>query len=337
VSTLRTKMTELLTRDRKREYLNLCTQNYAEAVSIAQELFPEQYEKANTGMDTFDSFYDKAIEAKERGNTQEEIRILETAVHHGSAMPYCYERLAILHSKQENYEQAYEVCVKWFDSVFWKLPNASTSSLRLLDRLEKLREKVITKMCISLEKAHVKGVPEYIKRLRANANSANFEDFHLEGRAALMFSKAGLDVTMRDSPDLAVRFNNEQFYAEVKHFRLKKQDQYGDTVPPAWEQIYNVAKDKIKQYKEHSPNILVIENSTDHIEELDIPTAIDRINQDVRSGKCPGLAKLNGILLITLHWYNISQERQVYFRQTSNPAISLSRELFFLLDDIHHG
>jgi len=330
-------MAELLTRDRKREYLNLCTQNYAEAVSTAQELFPEQYEKANTGMDPFDSFYNKAIEAKERGNTQEEIRILETAVHHGSAMPYCYERLAILHSKQENYEQAYKVCVKWFDSVFWKLPNASTSSLRLLDRLEKLREKVITKMCISLEKAHVKSVPEYIKGLRANANGANFEDFHLEGRAALMFSKAGLDVTMRDSPDLAVRFNNEQFYAEVKHFRLKKRDQHGDTVPPAWGQIYNVAEDKVKQYKEHSPNILVIENSTDHIEELDIPTAIDTINQDVRSGKCPGFARLNGILLITLYWYNISQERQVYFRQTSNPAISLSRELFFLLDDIRHG
>jgi hypothetical protein len=108
VSTLRTKMTELSTRDRKREYLNLCTQNYAEGVSIAQELFPEQYEKANTGMDPFYSFYDKAIEAKERGNTQEGIRILETAVHHGSAMPYCYEWLAILHSKQENYEQTYE-------------------------------------------------------------------------------------------------------------------------------------------------------------------------------------------------------------------------------------
>ena len=196
---------------------------------------------------------------------------------------------------------------------------------------------IITSMCIRLEKAHVKGVPEYIEKLRANANSANFEDFHLEGEAAIMFSKAGLDMTMRDSPDLAVRFNNEQFYAEVKHFRLKKQDQYGDTVPPAWKQFYDVAEKKIKQYKEHAPNILVIENSTDHIEELDIPTAIDRINQDVRSGKCPGFAKLNGILLITLYWYNISQKRRVYFRPISNPAVSLNRELFFLLDDIRLG
>ena len=194
---------------------------------------------------------------------------------------------------------------------------------------------IITSMRISLGKAHVQGVPEYIKNLRANSNNnEHFEDVRLEGRAALMFSKAGLGVTMRESPDLALKFNNEQFYAEVKHFRLKKQDQYGDTVPPAWKQVYNVAKDKIKQYKEHSLNILVIENNDDRIEELNIPTAIDGINQDVRSGKCPGFAKLNGILLISLDWYNISQKRQVYFRPTTNPAVALRRELFFLLDDI---
>jgi hypothetical protein len=356
VSTLRTKMTELLTRDRKRQYLNLCTENYAEAVSIAQELFPEQHEKANTGMDPFDSLYDKAIEAKERGNTQEEIRILETAVHHGSAMPYCYERLAILHSKQENYEQAYEVCVKWFDSVFWKLPNASTSSLRLLDRLEKLREKVITKMCVSLEKAHVKGVPEYIERLRANANSSNFDDFVLEGRAALMFSKAGCEVTIQDPPDLALRLNNEQFYAEVKHFREKEQDRidaakmsepgdylepYGDTFPlegkHAWEQVYDVAKKKIDQYREYVPNILVIESSSTSVEDTEIAGAVDMINEDVHSGKCMGFAKLNGILLITVDWYNIPQRRKVFFYRTSNAAVSLSRELSSLLDKICLG
>jgi len=197
---------------------------------------------------------------------------------------------------------------------------------------------IIRNMSISLEKAHVQGVPEYIKKLQANSNNKdNFEDVRREGKAAIMFSKAGLDVTMRESPDLALRFNNEQFYAEVKHFRLKKQDQYGDTVPPAWKQFYDVAKKKIKQYKEHAPYILVIENNNDRIEDLDIPKAIDMINQDVRSDKCTGFAKLNGILLRMLDWYNISQKRQVYFRPISNPAVSLNRELFFLLDDIRLG
>jgi len=197
---------------------------------------------------------------------------------------------------------------------------------------------IITSMSISLEKAHVQGIPEYIKRLRNNSSNDDiFQDLLVERRAALMFRQANCGVTIQESPDLAVKFNNEQFYAEVKHFRLKKQDQYGDTVPPAWKQVYNVAKRKIKQYKEHSSTILVIGNNNDCIEELDIPTAIDRINQDVRSGECPGFARLNGILLISLDWYNISQKRKVYFYPTSNPAVSLSRELFFLLDDIRLG
>ena len=196
-------------------------------------------------------------------------------------------------------------------------------------------DNIITNMCIRLEEAHVEGVPEYIKKLRDNANnSEKFADFYLEGRAAIMFSQAGLDVTLRDAPDLALKLNNEQFYSEVKHFRIKKQDQYGDIVPPAWKQFYDVAKKKIKQYKEHAPYILVIGNNNDRIEDLDIPGAIDMINEDVRSGECLGLAKLNGILLIMLDWYNISQKRRVYFRRTSNPAVSLRRELFFLLDDI---
>lgn len=192
-------------------------------------------------------------------------------------------------------------------------------------------------MRTKLEKAGVHGVTEYIKNLQANSNSKNFEDFLLEGTAALMFKQAGCIVIIREPkepPDLFLKFNNEEFYAEVKHFRLKKQDQYGDTVPPAWEQVYNVAKKKIAQYKEHASNILVIENNDDRIEELDIPKTIDTINEDVRFGKCPEFAKLNGILFILLDWYNISQKRQAYFRPTSKPAVSLRHELFFLLDDI---
>jgi len=213
---------------------------------------------------------------------------------------------------------------------------------------------IITNMRTSLEKAHVLGIPEYIKNLQAISDS--LEDFRLEGEAAIMFSKAGFSVNMQDSPDLALKYNNEQLYAEVKHFRTKEQDRiddirmsepgdelvpYGDTFPSqgrhAWEQIYDVAKKKITQYKEHAPNILVIESSSTSIGDTEIPTAVDMINKDVRSGKCLEFAKLNGILLITVDWYNISQGRRVYFFRTSNPAVSLSRELSDLLDDIRSG
>ena len=222
---------------------------------------------------------------------------------------------------------------------------------------------IITSLRIRLEKAHVKGILEYIEKLRANANSPNFEDFRLEGEAAIMFTKAGFDVTMRDSPDLALKFNNEEFYAEVKHFRKKEQDRiddakmsdpncrvdefgpylmpYGDTFPlegkHAWEQVYDVAKDKIEKYKEHAPYILVIESSSTSVEDTEIPTVIDTINEDVRYGKCPGFAKLNGILL-AVDWNNISHQwRNVHFFPTSNPAVPLSRELLSLLENIYFG
>ena len=118
----------------------------------------------------------------------------------------------------------------------------------------------IIKICVELETLGVQGVPKYKQRLMDNSESTNFEDFLLEGRAALMFRKAGFGVTLREAPDLALEFNGEQLYAEVKHFRLKEQDlidnakmselgdilvPYGDTVlmegKPAWEQVYNVA------------------------------------------------------------------------------------------------
>ncbi len=190
---------------------------------------------------------------------------------------------------------------------------------------------IIINMRIDLEKARVEGVLEYIKNLQANSDSPNFKDFYLEGVTALMFARAGCSVTIRERkepPDLALRFNNEQFYAEVKHFREGTH---------AWEEVYDVAKKKLYQYKEHAPNILVIESSSACIEDTEVLTTINTINEDVRSGKCPEFAKLNGILLTTLGWYNISQGRGVFFYRASNPSVSLGRELFFLLGGIRHG
>ena len=138
MSTLRTKMIELIEQARKREYLNLCIQNYTKAVEIIRDLYPEYYR----GGDPFDNLYNEAMEKKKLKATQEEIRILETAIANDSIMPYCYERLVILYSKQQNYKRAYEVGMKWFDAGFWRIPNSATSSLHLLDGLGKLERKI---------------------------------------------------------------------------------------------------------------------------------------------------------------------------------------------------
>jgi hypothetical protein len=230
--------------------------------------------------------------------------------------------------------------------------------MEVLARKEREMDDIITRMRISLEKAHVEGISEYIKNLLANSKSEHFEDFLLEGRAALMFSQAGCKVAIRESPDLALKFNNEQFYAEVKHFREKNQDKsdavrmsglddedelepYGETFSlegkHACEQVHEVAIKKLNQYEEHAPNILVIESSSTCIEDTEIHSVIDMINEDVRSGKRTGLAKLNGILLITVDEFNISQWRKVFFYRTGNPTVTLSKELLHLLDNIRFG
>ena len=172
-----------------------------------------------------------------------------------------------------------------------------------------------------------------------------------------MFRKAGLGVTLREAPDLALESNNEQLYAEVKHFRLKEQDLiddakmsepsktlvlYGDTVPmeskPAWEQVYNVAKDKVSQYKENVPNILVVEsNSPNCIDDVVIPTVVNMVDEAVCSGECPGFSRLNGILLVSLDCYNISQKRNAFFFLTGKPDVPLTPEVLNLLSRIYSG
>jgi len=215
----------------------------------------------------------------------------------------------------------------------------------------------INRICAELERWGVQGIPEYKQKLMDNSASANFKDFLLEGKAALMFREQCFRVTLREAPDLALEFNGGQLYAEVKHFRLKKQDlidnakmsepgdelvPYGDTVPlegkPAWKQVYNVAKSKIRQYKQDAPNILVVESSSPNcIEETEISTAVEMVNEAVCSGKCPGLGRLNGILFVSLERYNISHKRRAFFYSTGKPDVSIPPQILVLLKEIRLG
>lgn len=214
----------------------------------------------------------------------------------------------------------------------------------------------IANVCADLEKAGVQGVSEYKRRLMGNSESTKFEDYLLEGRAALMFRKAGFGVILREAPDLAIEFDSEQLYAEVKHFRLKTQDldddakmkepgefsvPYGDTVPtegkPAWEQVFDVSKRKISQYKENVPNILVIESNSDCIDDLITHDAVDMVDEAICSGECPGLGRLNGILFVSPDSYNISQKRNTFFYSTSKPDVPLTPEVLNLLSRISLG
>jgi len=208
-----------------------------------------------------------------------------------------------------------------------------------------MTDNIISKYESKLQDAGAENVSEYIEKLGSNKNNTDvFEDLLFEGLAASMLLSNGFEVKMRDSPDLDIKINGSQFYAEVKHFRLKLQDNLdqekmeatnaklvtiGETKATegdeAWEQIAKVAEKKKGQYVENSPNILVIGSSSPYsIDDAIIPTAINIISEKICGGSCRDLDKLNGILLMSQE-YNLRRKRNVFFFQNHNQRIPLDQ------------
>jgi hypothetical protein len=180
------------------------------------------------------------------------------------------------------------------------------------------------------------------------------EGLLFEASIAIMFRNANCSVEMRDSPDLEVMLGTHRFFAEVTHFCRKRQDDvddaklsaatgllvpYGDTVPTeessAWDQVVAVACKKVAQYRPDGPNVLVINScSANSIDELIVPTAIDKIDEICRTAPDHDLRRLNGIMLISTE-VNISRGvRSVYFFEAGEAAVSLPDEVKAMLNGI---
>jgi hypothetical protein len=152
-----------------------------------------------------------------------------------------------------------------------------------------------------LKNLGVRGLEVYLDKLHQNCqNPSTLEDLLCEGRAALLFARHGWHVEMRDAPDLALELEGELLYAEVKHFRYKKQDDIdelsmlqaiGELVPihdlsqegkNAYAQIAEVARAKdYYQSIGSAPLILVIVSSTDCLELMVETGSASREYEDV--------------------------------------------------------
>ena len=130
----------------KRGYLENCKNNYSEYVEAAQILFEEYYKSMlkllDEKKDPYTLYVSKAIKCKEEEDIEGERKYLTLAVENNADTTYAYERLAILYSKEKDYQEAYNICKKWFDSLYWKIPNMASTSLSLLNRMEKLEGKL---------------------------------------------------------------------------------------------------------------------------------------------------------------------------------------------------
>ena len=205
-----------------------------------------------------------------------------------------------------------------------------------------------------LRSASVQRVDVFEKKLIQNAGASTvIRDLLAEGAAALMFAAAGFQVEMSDRPDLVLECFGQSIGAEVKHFRLKQQDEndevllagpgdylvkYGDTIPlegkTAWDQVIEVAVNKAVKLKRNDPNLLVIlSSSTNCIDDLVLMTAADVLNEEPARRACPELSRLNGLLLLSPE-FNLASQRDVHFFDLSLSNVALLPEVRAAIEGI---
>ncbi len=182
-------------------------------------------------------------------------------------------------------------------------------------------DQLIAEIERGLKEAGIRGVPQYIQRLRNNSGELKvFHDMIMEAWAALLLRGHNFAVEMRERPDLRIDCPNGGVYAEVTHFRRKDQDKIddertrapgdmlvhvGNTVPSegveSWCQVVQVAERKAKQYPDDASTVLVIASSSDFcVGEGDVLTAAAKIEEIVRDDPSSKLCRLGGLLLIDL-------------------------------------
>ncbi len=126
-------------------YLVNCANKYVKYVEAAQVIFKDIYDKMylfdQSKGNPADINY-KAKELQKANELEMEIDLLQEAIYSEIYTPWTYERLAIIYSKQKEFEKAYKICMKWFELDYWKLPNTSDGSLRILKRINALEKKL---------------------------------------------------------------------------------------------------------------------------------------------------------------------------------------------------
>lgn len=126
-----------------RKYLENCSENYAEYVAVVRNIHPELYQKIETFDLSFDlsNYLTEVDNLRKEKNIEGEMELLKNAVKKRIYTPATYDRLAMLYEKNKDLEKAKNICLIWFETDYWKLPNTNRGTLRILNRLEKIEKK----------------------------------------------------------------------------------------------------------------------------------------------------------------------------------------------------
>ena len=109
--------------------------------SSHQDAPPENQERTDLGPD--DALWTEVLmAATESHDAEEQRKLLMKAVSLGARDPWPYERLTGFYIRAHDYESAQRICQKYFEGDIWDSPRFSESSIRLLDRMEKLERRL---------------------------------------------------------------------------------------------------------------------------------------------------------------------------------------------------
>ncbi len=78
---------------------------------------------------------------KRDGDVDNELEIFNRMITKCCAIPYVYKRVAEIYMRNRKFEEAKNALIRWFETDHWKIPNMASSSLKMLDMLEKLEGK----------------------------------------------------------------------------------------------------------------------------------------------------------------------------------------------------
>lgn len=118
---------------------------YREKKRVLQELQQESPPPADEASDIGpeDAQWTEALlAASECQNAEEQHEYLMKAVSFGARDPWPYERLTTFFIRSHDYQAAQQICLKYFEGETWKRPVHAESSLKLLQRMEKLERKL---------------------------------------------------------------------------------------------------------------------------------------------------------------------------------------------------
>jgi DNA polymerase III epsilon subunit-like protein len=82
------------------------------------------------------------LEASQIHNIDEKRRYFLEAISLGAKDPWPYEQLTGFYIKSKDYKSAQRICERFFETDSWKFPKNAGTSLKLLDRLERLEKKL---------------------------------------------------------------------------------------------------------------------------------------------------------------------------------------------------